>query len=90
MSEVGDNSGSVNAPHLRAFIERIERLTEEKNAIADDIREVYAEAKGNGFDPKIIRKLVAARRKKAEAIKAENELLATYADALGMQETFGF
>ena len=75
---------------LKSIVERIERLEEEKRAIADDVKQVYAESKGNGFDAKIIRKLVSVRRKKAEAVREENELLATYADALGMQETFGF
>lgn len=75
---------------LKSIVERIERLEEEKRAIADDVKQVYAESKGNGFDAKIIRKLVSVRRKKADAVREENELLATYADALGMQETFGF
>ncbi len=67
------DSAAVNASHLRSFIERIEKLEEEKRAIADDIKDVYAEAKGTGFDAKIIRKIVscaawtatsAARRKR--------------------------
>ncbi len=52
----------VNAGHLRSFIERIEKLEEEKKAIADDIKDIYAEAKGNGFDVKIMRKIVSIRK----------------------------
>jgi len=52
----------VNAGHLRAFIERIERLEEEKKALADDIKDVYAEAKGTGFDVKVMRKIVSIRK----------------------------
>lgn len=54
-------SSDVDGGHLRAFIERIEKLEEEKRAIGDDIKDVYAEAKGTGFDPKVIRKIVALR-----------------------------
>ena len=59
-------SEEVNAGHLRAFIERIERLEEEKKALSDDIKDVYAEAKGNGFDVKIMRKIVAIRKQDRE------------------------
>ena len=54
--------GTVAADQLRLFIERIERLEEEKKGIADDIRDVYAEAKANGYDPKIMRMVVRLRR----------------------------
>lgn len=70
--------------HLRSIIERIERLEEEKATIAADIKEVYSEAKSNGFDPKIIR-LVVRIRKADPAERAEQEaLLATYMAALDM------
>lgn len=75
---------------LKSIVERVENVESDIRDRQEDRKQIYLESKSNGFDPKIIRKLVAARRKKAEAIKAENELLATYADALGMQETFGF
>ena len=81
---IGHNNGEVNSDHLRAFIERIERLEEEKRAIADDIKEVYAEAKGNGFDAKIMRKIVASRRQDREKRKEEEGLLEIYMSALGM------
>ena len=78
------NTGTVAAGQLKAFIERIERLEEEKKGIADDIRDVYAEAKGNGYDPAIMR-LVVRIRKKDTAERAEEEaLLDMYLHALGM------
>lgn len=80
-------SNAPNSEHLKAYVERIERLEDEKRAMAEDIKEVYSEAKGTGYDAKIIRKLVSIRRKKAEAVREEAELLAVYADALGMQGT---
>lgn len=80
-------SNAPNGEHLKAYVERIERLEDEKRAMAEDIKEVYSEAKGTGYDAKIIRKLVSIRRKKAEAVREEAELLAVYADALGMQGT---
>ena len=78
------DSATVNASHLRAFIERIERLEEEKRTIADDIKEVYAEAKGNGFDAKIMRKIVSMRRQDLEKRKEEETILDLYLNALGM------
>ena len=56
--------GTVAADQLRLFIERIERLEEEKKGIADDVRDVYAEAKANGYDPKIMRMIVRLRKKR--------------------------
>jgi uncharacterized protein (UPF0335 family) len=76
--------GGVNSQHLRAFIERIERLEEEKRGIADDIKEVYAEAKGNGFDPAIMRKIVAMRRLDPDQRKEGETILDLYLTALGM------
>ena len=80
------DSATVNASHLRAFIERIERLEEEKRTIADDIKEVYAEAKGNGFDAKIMRKIVSIRRQDNEKRKEEETILDLYLNAMGMIE----
>ncbi|MDP2357790.1 MAG: DUF2312 domain-containing protein [Beijerinckiaceae bacterium] len=78
------DSAAVNASHLRAFIERIEKLEEEKRAIADDIKDVYAEAKGTGFDAKILRKIVSMRRMDREKRREEEEILDLYLVALGM------
>ena len=69
---------------LKSIIERIESLEEDKATIAEGIKEVYLEAKSNGFDPKIIKQVVALRKKDANKRREEQALLATYLDALGM------
>jgi uncharacterized protein (UPF0335 family) len=69
---------------LKSIIERIESMEDDKRAIAEGIKDIYVEAKGNGFDPKIIKQIVALRRKDAEKLREEQALLATYMDALGM------
>jgi uncharacterized protein (UPF0335 family) len=74
----------VSAAQLRSIIERIETLEEDKRAIAEQIKEVYAEAKGNGFDPKILRKIVSLRRKDLEERQEEEAMLDLYMQALGM------
>jgi uncharacterized protein (UPF0335 family) len=74
---------SVDGKSLRAFVERIEKLQEEKSAISDDVKEVYGEAKGTGFDPKIIRKIVALRKKDPAKRKEEDAILDLYISALG-------
>jgi len=78
------SSQTVAAGQLRAFIERIERLEEEKKTIADDIKEVYAEAKGTGFDTKAIRTLVRLRKKDQAEREEEESILDLYKAALGM------
>ena len=75
----------VIAGHLRSFIERVEKLEEEKKALSDDIKDVYAEAKGNGFDVKILRKIVAMRRQDRDKRREEEEILDLYLTALGME-----
>ena len=69
---------------LRTIIERVERLEEEKKAIADDIRDVYAEAKGNGFDVKALRTIVRLRKQDADERREHEAILETYMHALGM------
>ena len=76
--------GNVAADQLRLFIERIERLEEEKKGIADDVRDVYAEAKSNGYDTKTMRKLVALRRMETHVRQEADALLDTYRNALGL------
>tara|TARA_B100002003_G_scaffold176087_1_gene163966 strand:- start:552 stop:809 length:258 start_codon:yes stop_codon:yes gene_type:complete len=76
---------TVSAGQLRAIIERIERLEEEKREVSEQIKEVYAEAKGNGFDAATLRKIVALRKKKPEERSEEEALLALYLHALGME-----
>lgn len=93
MSEgIGHNSGdditetsqTVAAGQLRAFIERIERLAEEKETIQDDIREVFAEAKGTGFDTKALRELINLRRMDQAERQEREAILDLYKAALGM------
>ncbi len=79
-----DNTGTLARDHLRAFIERIERLEEEKASLMADIREVYAEAKGTGFDPKIMRQVVRIRKMEPDQRQEQDYLLDTYLSALGM------
>jgi len=69
---------------LQSFVDRIERLEAEKAAISVDIRDVYAETKSNGFDVKIIKKIIAMRKKDGAELREEQALIATYMDALGM------
>lgn len=78
------DAGGVAADQLRAFIERIERLEEEKKVIADDIKDVYAEAKGNGFDVKVMRKIISLRKRKPHEREEEEAILDLYLHALGM------
>ncbi len=76
--------GGIAGEHLKSYIERIERLEEEKAALAADIREVYAEAKGNGFDVKTIRQLIRLRKLDAQDLAEQQALLDLYTTALGM------
>lgn len=78
------NVGGVSGEYLRSYIERIERLEEEKKAIADDIKEVFAEAKGNGFDTKTIRQILKIRKTDAAELEEQDYLLDVYKRALGM------
>ena len=75
---------SVAQDQLRAFIERIERMEEEKKAISDDIKEIYAEAKGNGFDIKVLRQIVRIRKQDHAERMEQEALLELYMAALGM------
>ena len=77
---IGHNSGG----ELKSFIERIERLTEEKKTYADDIREVFAEAKGSGFDTKIMRSVIRLRKKDKAEREEEEALTEVYLHSLGM------
>jgi uncharacterized protein (UPF0335 family) len=77
-------SDNIAADQLRLLIERIERLEEEKKGIADDIKDVYGEAKSTGFDTKTIRQIVRLRRMEKHARDEADALLETYRQALGM------
>ena len=71
--------------HLRSFIERIERLEEEKKALADDIKEVYSEAKGTGFDTKIMRQVIRMRKLDKADFQEQEAMLDLYLTAMGMR-----
>ncbi len=75
---------NVSAEQLRLFIERIERMEEDKKGIADDIKDVYAEAKGTGFDTKTMRAIVRLRKMEKAARQEAEALLDTYKTALGL------
>lgn len=76
--------GGIAAERLKSFVERIERLEEEKQALANDIKEVYAEAKGSGFDVKIMRQVIRLRRMDKDDLDEQETLLDVYRRALGM------
>ncbi|MDM7944980.1 MAG: DUF2312 domain-containing protein [Oceanibaculum nanhaiense] len=81
--------GGIAGERLRSFIERIERLEEEKAALAADIREIYAEAKGTGFDTKIMRQVLKLRKLDREDRQEQETLLDLYLQALGMMPGSG-
>jgi uncharacterized protein (UPF0335 family) len=83
MSEI-DSSYRVTADELRQFIERIERLDAEKKDLAEQQKEVMAEAKGRGYDTKVMRKLISLRRRDQNDIAEEEAILEMYKEALGM------
>ena len=78
-------SGNFSADQLNQIVARIERLEEEKKALADDIKEVYAEAKAHGFDVKILRQVIRLRKLDRAELAEQESLLEIYMDALGMQ-----
>ena len=79
------SEGNVAAEQLRLFLERIERLEEEKKGIGDDIRDVYLEAKANGYDSKIMRQIIRLRKMPAHDRQEREAILQTYLAALGME-----
>ena len=83
---VGHNSGAVSGESLRAFVKRIEKLDEDRAAVCEDIKEVYAEAKGVGYDTRIIRQLIRLRKVELEKRRENEELLSLYKAAIGMEE----
>jgi uncharacterized protein (UPF0335 family) len=80
--------GGIAGERLKSFIERVERLEEEKRALAEDIKEVYAEAKGVGFDVKIMRQIVKIRKMDQDELDEQESLLDVYKRALGMIPDF--
>ncbi|MFC3713229.1 DUF2312 domain-containing protein [Sphingoaurantiacus capsulatus] len=80
------SGGNVSAEQLRLFIERIERLNEEKQGIADDIKDVFAESKGQGYDVKTMRSIIKLRKMERDARMEQEALLETYKTALGLAD----
>lgn len=78
-------SGEVSGQRLRSFIQRIEKLEENKASVLEDIKDVYGEAKSTGFDVKIIRKIISLRKMEVEKRREEEELLELYKSAIGME-----
>lgn len=79
---VGGNSGAIDNAKIKSFIERIERLQEEKAGIAEDIKNVFAEAKGTGYDTAVIREVLKRRKKSREDLAEWDSLVAAYEDSL--------
>lgn len=77
--------GGVAGKRLKSFLDRIERLEEEKKGLADDIKEIYAEAKGTGFDVKTMRKILKLRKMETDKRREEEELLELYKAAIGLE-----
>ncbi|MCW2248276.1 uncharacterized protein (UPF0335 family) [Azospirillum fermentarium] len=95
MAGIGHNSGAkpndvggIAADRLRSFVDRVERLEEEKKGLQDDIREVYSEAKGTGFDVRLLREIIRLRRMDKADRQEREAVLALYKEALGMDVEF--
>ena len=84
MTEAGHNSGGIAADRLRSIVERVERLNNERDAIAGDIKDIYAEAKSGGYDVKVLRQLIRIRKQEPADVEAQETLLDVYRRALGM------
>ncbi len=84
MTNKASDKGGITGERLKSFIERVERLEEEKTALAADIKDVYSEAKSAGFDTKIIRQLIRIRKADPQDRKEQEELLELYMQAIGM------
>jgi len=82
---MAEDTSGISADRLNSIIKRIEKLEEDKAGISDDIKEVYSEAKGTGFDTAIIRKIVRLRKVELEKRREESELLDLYMAAIGME-----
>ena len=77
--------GAISSDRLRSFVKRVEKLEEDRAAVGEDLKEVYAEAKGTGFDTKIIRQLVRLRKMQIEKRREQEQLLELYKSAIGME-----
>lgn len=84
--EQEEHLGGISGERLRSFIQRIEKLEEDKAAVGEDLKEVYAEAKGVGYDTKIIRQIIRLRKIEVDKRRENDELLELYKAAIGMEE----
>lgn len=84
MADTGSSKSAIAVSQLRSVVERIERLEEEKTALTADIREVYGEAKSQGFDPKVLRQVVRLRKMEKSDYQEQEAILELYKDALGL------
>jgi uncharacterized protein (UPF0335 family) len=84
MAELDADMNAATAGQLKSIIERIERLEEEKKALAEDVKEVFAEAKANGFDTKVLRKVISIRKQDPSDRKEQDAILELYLAAIGM------
>ena len=84
VSEAEIKSGGVAVDRLRSLVDRIERLEEERKGLANDIKDIYAEAKSAGFDPKVLKQLVRVRKQEAAEVEEQETMLDIYRRALGM------
>jgi uncharacterized protein (UPF0335 family) len=84
VSEEEIKAGGVAVERLRSIVERIERLEEERKALASDIKDIYQEAKSAGFDPKVLRQLIRIRKQEAAEVEEQETMLDIYRRALGM------
>ncbi len=84
VSEEEIKAGGVAVERLRSLVERIERLEEERKALGSDIKDIYAEAKSAGFDPKVLRQLIRIRKQEAAEVEEQETMLDIYRRALGM------
>lgn len=82
---IGHNSGGVSGDRIKSFVERVERLEQEKKALGDDIKDVYSEANGSGFDAKTIRKIVSLRKSSLDKRRIAQELLELYCSAAQLE-----
>jgi uncharacterized protein (UPF0335 family) len=85
MAEGSETIGGIAAEALQQYVDRIEKLEEEKKALAEDIKQVYSEAKSTGFDTKILRKIITLRKVEEHERKEQEELLDLYKRAIGME-----
>ena len=85
MAEGSETIGGIAAEALQQYVDRIEKLEEEKKALAEDIKQVYSEAKSTGFDTKILRKIISLRKVEEHERKEQEELLDLYKRAIGME-----